>query len=359
MNRISKERARQLAVMAQLLDADRPSNVVDVVQHLGFLQMDPTSAVARSEHLQLWTRIGQNFDTQELARLLYNERSLYEHRAFIFPTSDYALHRPAMEEWPRGESAWVLRVRRWMEENEMFRKYILTELESRGPLRSRDLEDRSFSPWRSSGWTHGRNVGQMLEFLGARGEIAVTRRDGGDRVWDIASRVWPKRIRSLPFEKAEKIVAERRLKSLGIVRSQIKTKNGVSVEVEGLAGEWLANEEILGRSFTGRTAILSPFDRLIYDRERLLELFDFDYRLEIYVPPGKRRWGYFVMPVLNGDRLVARFDAKVDRKAGVFRVPAMHIENGATATDSEAAMAELGALATWLGPLTLALEGRP
>jgi uncharacterized protein YcaQ len=346
--RITKRRARQIAVMAQQLDASRPRNIQEAVEHLGFIQLDPTSAVAPSQHLQLWSRLGAEYRPEELSRRLYEVRSLYEHRAYIFPTSHYALHRSRMQGWPPGEGSWSKEVRRWMEVNEPFRKYVLTELRKRGPLRSRDLEDRSLESWQSSGWTHNRNVGQMLEFLWGRGEIAVVSRQGNDRVWDLAELVLPTKERAVPFDKAQRLLSEKRLRSLGIMRSDGVADLGVPVEVQGVKGEWIVDEELLDRPFKGRTAILSPFDRLVYDRERLLELFDFEYRLEIYVPKSKRRWGYFVMPVLRGDRLVARIDAKLDRKAELLRIPAVSLESHATKTDVEAVKAELAELASWL-----------
>jgi uncharacterized protein YcaQ len=336
--------------MARQLDAERPADILDVVRRLGFVQIDPTAVVARTEHLVLWSRLGRAFDPAELNRLLA-ERQLFEHRAFIYPIENFSLLRPFIESWPEGETSWPSRVRGWLATNDAFARYVLKELRARGPLLSRDLEDRSVESWKSRGWTHERNVSQMLEFLSGQGRIAISGREGAQRLWDLAERVLPTGSPRIPLEEARRIRTRRRLRSLGVVRSGSADDvggEGLEAEIEGVRGRWRVEPELLDRPFVGRTALLSPFDRMVYDRRVTEALFGFEYRLEIYVPVPKRRWGYYVLPVLHDERLVGRVDARADRDAGVLRVPALHLEPGATAKDLAATHAELAELAAWL-----------
>ncbi len=242
-------------------------------------------------------------------------------------------------------------VRAWLETNDAFRLYVLEELRTRGPLRSRDLEDRSARGWRSRGWTNQRNVTQMLDYLSGQGRIAIAGRSSNERIWDLAERVLPTDSPSISFEEARRIRARRRLRSLGVVRAGSRNEvedDGIEARIDGVRGRWRVEPELLDRPFEGRTALLSPFDRLVYDRSVAEALFDFEYRLEIYVPVPKRRWGYYVLPVLHGDRLVARVDARRDPDANVLRVPALHLQPGATLADLDATNTELADLAAWL-----------
>jgi uncharacterized protein YcaQ len=342
--RLERAEARRIAVRAQLLDADRAPNLLVVVNRLTFLQLDPTAAVAPSADLVAWTRLGGGYQPAHLQQAVERDRTLFEHRAMVRPMADLELYRAEMAAWPVDS-----RRRDWLLANEPFRRYVLDLLRDSGPLLSRDVTDRSDVPWPSSGWTNNRNVTQMLEFLAARGEVAVSGRRGRQRLWDLAERVYPADTPIVPSADAIRVRHERRLRALGIARPSVVGQAGAPAEVEGIPGRWRVDPAAVGRPFAGRTALLSPFDRLVYDRKRALELFDFDYRLEMYVPKAKRRWGYFALPVLHHDRLAGKVDASADRRTGTLRVDAIHEDVPFTAGVTDAVHAELEALASWLG----------
>jgi len=353
VHELSRDEARRIAIRAQLLDANRPTDLLEVVDHLTFLQIDPTAAIAPAADLVAWTRLGSAYQPDQLRQGLEQDRTLFEHDALVRPMSDVGLCLAGAADWPPWE-----RSRDWLRDNDSFRRDILERLADSGPLASRDIPDTCVVPWASTGWTHNRNVTQMLEYLMMRGEVAIAGRVGRERLWDLAERVYPADAHVPSVDEARRIKDERRLRALGIARAKTTAmpiepidvgEAGEPAIVEGVAGEWRVDPGALGKDFEGRTALLSPFDRLTYDRRRAEELFDFEYVLEMYKPKEKRRWGYFALPVLHEDRLVGKVDATADRKRSVLDVHAVHEDVRFTRAITKAVNAELEALASWLG----------
>jgi hypothetical protein len=357
VHELSRTDGRRIAVRAQLLDSIRPGELLEVVRRLTLLQIDPTAAIAPNADLVAWSRLGSSYAPAELNAALEN-RTLLELRAMIRPGEDLALYRAEMAQWPgRGKlPSWRQYRRDWVRANDACRLDILDRLGSSGPLPARDLPDTCKVSWKSTGWTNDRNVTQLLDFMVSRGEVAVAGRQGGDRLWDLATRVYPDHP-VVPVDEALRIRDERRLRALGIARARAPEtpvepvdvgEAGEPALVEGVKGTWRVDPSQLGQPFSGRAALLSPFDRLIHDRRRTVELFEFDYQLEMYKPAAKRRWGYFALPILYGDRLVGKLDATADRTAGVLRVHAIHQDVPFTKTVTAAIDREIKDLAHWL-----------
>jgi len=354
VHRLTKAQARRIAVRAQLLGADRPNDLVSMVERLTLLQIDPTAAIAPTADLVAWSHLGSSYRPTDLKQALEQDRTLFEFNAVVRPMRDLGLYLARGSDWSPYEKQ-----RDWLRENDRFRRDILDRLASSGPLISRDIPDTSVVPWPSSGWTNNRNVTQMLEFLMMRGEVAITGRVGRERVWDLAERVFPADVEVPSVEDAVRRRNERRLAALGIARPRTRAMPvepidvGEPAVVEGVKGEWRVDPAALGDDFEGRTALLSPFDRLIHDRVRALALFDFEYTLEMYKPAANRRWGYYALPILHEDRLVGKVDAKADHKASVLRVNAIHEDVAFTRPMTTAVRAELENLASWLGLATV------
>jgi len=293
-----------MAVRSQLLDGSA-TNVLDTVRRLGFLQLDPIATVAPAQHLVLWSRLGSRYDPAELDRLLWRERALFEWDALVWPIEALPLVHGLQRRWRTSthynSERWV---RSFLAENRGFRRYVLRELERRGPLLSRELEDRSAGERERHRWYGPRKVGLMLTSLHLRGEVAVAGRDGGQRLWDLAERFLP-HTEALPLRAAQRELEARRFRALG-VRS---TREG-----------WEAHPDAVGGEVPDRVTLLSPFDRLIHDRDRAEALFGFRYRLEMFVPAAKREYGYYVLPILVGDRLVGRVEPRFDRRTGTLEV---------------------------------------
>jgi hypothetical protein len=388
--------ARRLAVTAQLLAGPRPkpsrAGILQVVERLGCLQIDPTAVVARSHLLVLWSRLGA-FDAALVDRLAYREKRLFEywaHQASYVLAGDYPLHRLQMRRESSNPQSFE-RVWAWLEDNASFRAYVLDELRERGPLRSRELEDRAVRPWRSTGWTNNRNVDRLLTFLSVEGSALPAGRVGNEKLWDVGERCLPADVarEELSTEEIVRRAAVRSLRALGVatpkhVRSNFTREaypgldarlselqdEGVVVPARvvgadgaALRGSWLLLaddlpllQRLAGGGFRGRTTLLSPFDNLIAMRDRTAALFDFQFKLDIYTPKDRREFGFFVMPVLHGDRLIGRADPRLDRESGILHVQALHAEPGAPAAAAPAIAEAFADLARFLGAAEVRYE---
>jgi uncharacterized protein YcaQ len=358
VHKLTRAQARRVAVRAQLLEATRPTDLVSLVDGLTLLQLDPTAAIAPSADLVAWSRLGSSYRPDHLKQALEEDRTLVEFNAVVRPMREVGLYLADAAEWPSYDKQ-----RDWLRDNDRFRRDILELLaSSSGPKSSRDIPDTAVVPWPSTGWTNNRNVTQMLEFLMMRGEVAISGRIGRERLWDLAERVYPADVDVPSGEDAARRRNERRLSALGMARRKTTAvpvepwdvgDAGEPAVVDGVKGEWRVDPAALRDDFDGRTALLSPFDRLIHDRTRAMELFDFEYTLEMYKPAANRRWGYYALPILHQDRLVGKVDAIADRKASVLRVNAIHEDVPFTRAMTTSVRAELDDLASWLG-LTVA-----
>ena len=326
--RVSLAEARRIAVRSQALDGSSTS-VLDTVRRIGFLQIDPISSIATPQTLVLWSRLGP-YDVGELERLLWKERKLFEWGAFIWPIEDYPLIRARMRR-RRGTAMYERRGTEFLRTNARFKRFLLRELEERGPLLSREIEADLMVSREPHEWWGSRKVTLMLELLEGRGLVAVVGRQGKQRVWDLGERWYPQDVESIPWPQARQQLEEKRWRALGVRR---------------VNGEWEAHPDATDGKVPARTTFLSPFDRLIHNRDRTEALWSFYYRLEMYVPKAKRQYGYYVLPILRGDRLVGRIDPVFDRKARVLRVNSVHWEPGVKAVSIAKPLRDL---ARWLG----------
>jgi uncharacterized protein len=345
---LSLDEARRIAVRAQLLDATRSDDALDVVRALTFVQREPTAAIAPTADLVMWSRLGDAYESGDLESQRFFELGL-----LVRPMDDLALFRAEFAVAPAYE-----RSQRWLGDNDPFRLDVLELLESDGPLTAKQVPDSSIVAWQSSGWNANRNVTMMLELLESTGEVAVSGRQGRDRLWDLAERVYHSDIPTVPLEQARQIRNERRLGAQGVV--PLSTPDlpaettrigdaGLDATIDGVRGKWRVDPAALDLPFTGRTALLSPFDGLIRDRKRMMQLWNFEYSLEMYKPAAARRWGYYALPILHGDRLVGKLDATADREAGLLRVHTVHEDSPFDSSTTDAVDAEISALAEWLG----------
>lgn len=396
MLRATPQAVRRLAIRNQRLDGPAPrrkptpQDLLETVRALRCLQLDPTAVVARNHLLVLFSRHGA-FDERAFEQLAYEDRSLFEywaHEASYVLSEDLPIHAWEMRRWP-GDSGgvWQQRVTQWYASETGLREHILEVLAEAGPSRATAFEDRVQVPWESGGWTTGRNVSRMLDMMWVRGVTGISRREGAQRVWDLMSRCLPDEAphETLDAREVTRRAVPHAIRALGAGRiphirahftrgrypelpSVLEELRGEGVverlSVDGLGDDWwiLAEDvERLDADFKPRTALLSPFDNLLCDRARTEALFGFHHRLEIYVPKPKRRWGYFVLPILDRDRLVGRADLAMDRKRGVLVAHAVHAEPKVPrgARLPKAIRRELERLAAWRGATDIEVRSAP
>jgi uncharacterized protein YcaQ len=359
---LTKAEACRLAVEAQLLAAPRPAGLLPMVRQLTLLQLDATNHVAPSADLVAWSRLGSRYRMEHLTEALAS-RDLIDLHSMIRPADDLALYRAEMQRFADGSelTGWTKSLRSWMEANAACRRDILLHLATSGPLPAKEIPDSCVVPWKSSGWNDQRNVGQMLDIMERSGDVAVSGRQGWLRLWDVADRVYPE-VEAVPYDESLRLRDERRLRSLGIARAKTTATQvepggvgdaGVPATVEGVRGVWRVDVELLARvreqPLEPRPALLSPLDRLVFDRKKTDELFEFDYALEMYKPADQRMWGYFALPYLYGDRLVGKADLTADRTAGILRVNRLHRDVDFTDETEAGLHQQIDELAVFLG----------
>ena len=391
--------ARRLAIAAQGLAGPRAeassAGVLALLRQLNCVQIDPIRAVERTQLLVLWSRMG-NFEPSLLDDL-QEERLIIEawaHCASFVLTEDYPLFRLWIGRAFSGSGVGPERVRAWMEENTELQVHIKDRLGAEGPLAAKDFADLAVIPWESAGWTSGSTVTRMLDFLDRRGVVMSVGRRGNQKQWHLRDAWLPEWAdQELPAEEeVVRLACQRSLKALGVANQkqinnhfmrrmypnlgerltelaaeEVVLPAQIVGEDGRWAGEWYMHRESLpllesmrAGGWAPRTVFLSPFDNLICDRERTEQFFSFHYRIEIYVPKAKRQYGYYVMPLLQGDRFSGRMDSKIDRKTGIYQILALHPEEDVRVeAESGAAVAEsLLELAQFIGARGVELGDR-
>lgn len=351
MHHLSREQARRIAVRAQLLDADRPGDVVEVGEQLCAIKIDPTATIAPAEQTIPFSRIGWGYEPGQLAKAVEDDRALFEfdgqfHAASLLPAMLARMRARVFRAQAAG----------WLEANARFRADVLSRLRADGPLTAAQIDDTSqVAHGDEGGWYGSNQVPRMLDLLSYVGEAAVVRREGRQRVWDLGERVYAD-VAVIDPDDAAHVLERRRLQAAGIARQKSRwTPVGMAGEaatVEGSSWTWRVDPdalEALDEDPGGRVAILNPYDGMLFDRPRLVELFEFEYVLEQFKPKAQRRYGYFTHPILVGDRFVGLLDAELDKKKENLVVTAVHELGELEPEEREMLDAEIDDLAAWLG----------
>lgn len=348
---LSIEEVRLLALQSQGLSGQRfgkgKSGTLSAIEHIGYVQIDTLSVAARAHHHTLWSRLHDHKE-QFLNELLEKDKAVFEywsHAASYLPMIDYRFSLPRKKSYADGKS-------HWFGQDKKMNKFVLDRIRAEGPLQSKDFEFKRNGP---GNWYEWKPAKRALEQLFMEGKLMVMKRQGFQKVYDLAERVLPKNVDiSMPSEKeyAEYLV-KKAVQSNGIVeekeiyylRKGLKDsvnkairrllKDGTLIEVRTefdpntlyiTTGRQL--QEIRSIKPANEVHILSPFDNMIIQRKRISNFFDFDYVIECYLPEAKRKFGYFCLPVIYGDVFAGRFDPKADRASKLFYIKQMHFEKG-------------------------------
>jgi uncharacterized protein YcaQ len=378
VEQLSPTEARRIALAAQGLGARRSGKVTTgqwrkTIDRLSLHQIDSVNILVRAHYLPAFSRLGP-YDRSLIDTAAWGgrrQRRLFEywaHEASLLPLDLHPLLRWRMARADRGKAGWKgLRV--FATERRAEAEVVLQRIRNEGAYGASDFEERRGR----AGWWEWTDSKRALEWLFWAGHITTaTRRGNFERVYDLTERVIPADILALPTPdegEAQRVLIERAARALGVATAlelrdyfrlgSEETKSAIEtlveagilkpVEVPGWARlAYLHRDAGLPRRLSAR-ALLAPFDPLIWERSRTLRLFGFHYRIEIYTPADKRQHGYYVLPFLLGDRLVARLDLKADRRGGRLLVHAVHFEPHAPSDAMDAIAEELSAMANWLG----------
>ena len=357
---LSLEEARRIAIRAQRLEGRRPpataEGFMDIARSIRVIQIDSVAiAGAPTQYLVPFSRIGP-YDRGLLDRLVYQDRQLFHyfaHAASLVLMEDFPIFAWSMRPYAKRTDKWGIRIAAWLKANDRLRRSVMSKVRRHGPLKSRDLEDNAKEHWESAGWNDGRNVNAMLERLWVEGEITIVGRDGNERMWDLSSRWFPSGLsrRRLKDQVRSDRSVELAMRALGVatkshvyfhftrgrypdllgsLKRLVAGGEIVPATLDGKRGFYLHSSyaDYAKAAWHGRTVLLSPFDNLIADRGRNRLLFDFDYAIEIYVPPAKRKRGYYAFPILAGDRLVGSADLRYDKPSKHLIVQKLTFEKG-------------------------------
>lgn len=380
---INPVHARRLFISKQHLDGKPRPPMLDVIRDLGCLQIDPIRKVERPHYLMLYSRLG-NYPLEALEDLRWKEKALFEywaHAASLVLTEDYPIHALMMRQY--GER---LNVKNWFSENNVseLREHVLQRIREEGALGTDDFEQKETTNEWFSGWTSGRAVNRLMDVMWTMGEVMPSERRGNLRKWNLSERFFPEWTprENLDEEEVTYRAMQRAVKSLGVAKGRkdinfafIRNRYAnmpemmkrlqaegklLPVKVGDFKGDWLIHvddlpllEKIEAGDWQPKTTFLSPFDSLICNRERARTFWDFDYTIEIYVPEKKRKYGYYVLPILHEDRLVGRMDMEMNRKTKTLHILSTHAEAHASSAEAASIRESLHEFAKWLGADTI------